>query len=576
MDNTNNAIKTYDYIICGGGTAGCALASRLAEDPKLSILLIEAGPPNDKVPASAIPAAVSQVLGTDADWNIQSEPCKELNNRKLHLGRGKFLGGSSGCNGTLCIRGVKQDYDDWGVEGWSGEDMFQYMKKTETFQNKPWFDADMKSHGTNGPLTTAPHDPAPISSLVLNSFQSKGLPFRPDMFTTGETANGCGHVVRTIYKGVRTTSVDYFGKEKQHPNIEILTGHYVDRILLETGSDGIVRASGVKIQDAGGEVKTIQARIEIIMTAGAYGSPAILLRSGIGPQEELSQLGIESKVNLPGVGKNLMDHLVMLSFYEVSKPDVTNDHLIWHTGAREKTAQEYKASRTGFFSQFPFGVFAFARLDERLKDSEIWQKTNQTNGRDPMGTTENQPHVEFWNTECYSPKYMFKDFPPDGHYAFAMATTFYSPRSLGEVTITSTNPTANPRVQHNYLSDPLDMLIFSEGCRLANEIALEGVGTKDIIVGSWPAAHGHDKYTTREDWQQAIRQRADTCYHPGGSCKMGKGSDESAVVDEQLRVRGIANLRIADASIFPTLPSGHPQMAVFAVAEKAADLIKGK
>ena len=201
----------------------------------------------------------------------------------------------------------------------------------------------------------------------------------------------------------------------------------------------------------------------------------------------------------------------MLSFYEVSQAGLTNDHLIWHTGAKEKTAQEYKVSRTGFFSQFPFGCFAFTRLDDRLQDSPLWQKASRTHPRDAMGTLQNQPHVEFWNTECYSPKYMFKDFPSDGRYAFAMATTFFSPRSKGEVKLASTDPAANPKVQHNYLSDPLDMLVFSEGCKLANEIALEGAGTKDIIVSSWPASHGHDKYTTREEWQGAIRERADTC-----------------------------------------------------------------
>jgi choline dehydrogenase-like flavoprotein len=259
----------------------------------------------------------------------------------------------------------------------------------------------------------------------------------------------------------------------------------------------------------------------------------------------------------------------------VSKPGLTNDHLIWHSGAKERSAKEYKTSRTGFFSQFPFGVFAWTRLDERLKDDKLWQASRQSNDRDALGTTPSQPHVEFWNTECYSPKYMFKDFPPEGKYAFAIATTFFSARSRGEVTLGSVDPAANPKVQHNYLSDPVDMLVFSEACRLANEIAVDGAGTKDIVVGSWPSAQSHSKYTSREEWQDAIKERADTCYHPGGTCKMGNTEHEMAVVDSELRVHGVKNLRIADASIIPLLPSGHPQTAVFAIAEKAADLIKG-
>ncbi|KAH7091382.1 putative GMC oxidoreductase [Paraphoma chrysanthemicola] len=563
---------TYDYIICGAGTAGCVLARRLAEDAQTTVLVIEAGKPKTDVPASAIPAAVSQILGTDADWNIQSEPCKQLNDRQLHLGRGKFVAGSSGCNGTLCIRGTLQDYDDWGMEGWSGSDMFAYMKEAESFRTKDWFQADDSGHGKNGPLVTAPHDPAPISECVLRSFQSKGLPLEPDMFTTGQTAQGCGHAVRSIHKGVRTTSFDYIGSQAEPSNIEIITGRYVDKVLLEDSGFGLT-ATGVKVKDANGEALHFKANKEVIISSGTYGSPSVLLRSGIGPSIELEQVGVQTKVDLPGVGKNLMDHLVLLNFYEVSEK-LTNDHLIWHTGARERTAQEYKTSGTGFLSQFPFGVFAYARLDDRLEGDALWKERRQSASRDALGTIPCQPHVEFWNTECYSPKYMFKDFPPDGKYAFAMATTFFSAKSRGEVTLRSTDPTANPRVEHNYLSDPLDMLVFSEACRFANEIATDGAGTKDVVVGSWPNAQGHDKYTTREEWQGAIRERADTCYHPAGTCKMG--NDDMAVVNAELCVRGVKNLRVVDASIMPSLPSGHPQMAVYAIAEKAADMIKSQ
>ncbi|KAH7401872.1 putative GMC oxidoreductase [Phaeosphaeria sp. MPI-PUGE-AT-0046c] len=546
--------KTYDYVICGGGTAGCVLARRLAEIPNTSILVVEAGKSKVEVPASAIPAGVSQILGTDADWNIKSEPCAELNNRQLHLARGKFIGGSSGCNGTLCIRGVPQDYDDWGVDGWSGAEMFAYMKKAERLRNKDWFEAASGQHGENGPLITAPHDPAPISSRVLESYVSKGLPLRPDMFTTGETSQGCGHAVRSIYQGVRTTSYDYLGTEGIRAGIDIVTGRYVDKIVLKERVGELV-ATEVIMQDVEGQTHYIAARKEVLLTSGAYGSPAILLRSGIGPASEVTDNGIATRIHLPGVGKNLQDHLVVLSFYEVSEPGLTNDHLIWHNGAKERTAQEYKTSHTGFLSQFPFGVFAYARLDERLNDNALWQKSRQSADRDAMGTLPSQPHAEFWNTECYSPKYMFKDFPPDGKYAFAMATIFFSAKSRGDIKLASTDPTANPKVQHNYLADPLDMLVFSEACRLANEIAIDGVGTKDVVVGSWPTTQRHDKYTTREQWQEAIRERADTCYHPGGTCKMGNAGDEMAVVDMELRVCGVKNLRVVDASVMPLLPS---------------------
>lgn len=301
-----------------GGTAGCVIARRLAEDVTKSILLVEAGKRKEEVPASAIPAAVSQILGTDADWNIQSEPCAALNNRRLHLARGKFIGGSSGCNGTICIRGVPQDYDDWGVEGWNGAQMFEDMKRVEDFKNKEWFEAVHAAHGVGGPVLTAPHDPARISSCVLESYQSKGLPLKPDMFTTGDSAQGCGHAIRSIYKGVRSAASNYIGGEAvELPNVEVITGYHVDTVIIkERGNERV--AAGIVALDPSGKNTQFLARKEVIISSGAYGSPAVLLRSGIGPGSELSEVGITTRVDLPGVGKNLMDHLV--SFKDDSIP----------------------------------------------------------------------------------------------------------------------------------------------------------------------------------------------------------------------------------------------------------------
>ncbi|KAF7960655.1 hypothetical protein EAE96_000329 [Botrytis aclada] len=314
--------ETYDYIVCGGGTSGCVIAARLADNSTVSILLVEAGASNDTYPATTIPAAVSQILGTEADWNIKSEPCEELENRRLHLARGKFLSGSSGCNGTLAICGNRQDYDNWGLEGWSGDEMFQYMSKmrtyqsfiAETFRNKSWFKAEKDAHGYNGPLITSPHDPAPISKLVLESYQSMGLPLIPDMFSTGNSAHGCGHAVRTVSQGTCTMSTDYITSSTRNSGILIRTNTYIDRISLETDITGAPRANGVFLQDITGKKSFVKAREEVIISAGTYGSPAILLRSGIGARQEVEKLGIQSQVDLPGVGKNLMDHLETSSF----------------------------------------------------------------------------------------------------------------------------------------------------------------------------------------------------------------------------------------------------------------------
>lgn len=198
-------------------------------------------------------------------------------------------------------------------------------------------------------------------------------------------------------------------------------------------------------------------------------------------------------------------------FYEVSKPGLTDDHLIWHSDSQDKSLAEWQNNHSGFFSKFPFGTFAFARLDDRLADSPLWQTAPRKDGRDPLDLLPCQPHVEFWNTECYFPTLYMTDFPSEGKQAFAIVTELFAQKSRGQVTLKSKDPTQNPVVDHNYLSDPLDLLVFSEGCRLANEIIVEGVGTRDIVKGSWPAHLTWHSHTTREDWEPVIRSNAETC-----------------------------------------------------------------
>ena len=194
----------------------------------------------------------------------------------------------------------------------------------------------------------------------------------------------------------------------------------------------------------------------------------------------------------------------------MSKPKLTTDHLIWHDGAQADSFKQYQKDQTGFFSQFPFGTFAYARLDDRLSDSELWQNAVRIDGRDPMGLTSQQPHVEFWNTECYGPK-PYGDVPGNDKQAFAMVTTLFAGRSRGEVTLKSADPTKTPVVDHKHLSDPLDLLVLSEGCRLANEIVLEGTGTKDVIEGSWPHHLTHHTQKDRSEWETFVKREADTC-----------------------------------------------------------------
>lgn len=266
----------------------------------------------------------------------------------------------------------------------------------------------------------------------------------------------------------------------------------------------------------------------------------------------------------------------MFIFYETTKPNITNDYLLYRPNALGEAYRQWKEEKRGPLSTFPFGAFAYSRLDERLASEPAWNSAPRKPGRDPMGLTKSQPNVEFFSTECYGGPKQYGRFP-DGEksHAFSIIAELFAPKSRGTVTLKSKDPKDNPVVDHNYLNEELDIVVLSEACRYANEIIMKGKGTKDIVEGSWPKDLTHHAYTSREQWVPYIKDNATTCYHPGGTVKMGKASDPMAVLDEELRVRGVRNLRVADTSVMPLLNQGHTQMPAYAIGEKAADLIRG-
>ncbi|EGU73120.1 hypothetical protein FOXB_16372, partial [Fusarium oxysporum f. sp. conglutinans Fo5176] len=255
---------TYDFIVCGGGTSGCVVAARLAEDPATKVVLIEAGQHNENLENVHMVGGWSQIVDKETDWNIISVKGAGVNDRRIKLTRGKFLGGCSGCNGTLCVRGVRQDFDDWDLEGWSGDEFFKYMSKAETFHGKDWFEADKESHGYDGYLHTGLHGLAPISDMVKESMVSKGLPVDHDMFTHGRNSHGCGHATRTVYKGLRTTGADFVTIPKHKGNLELLVETHVDKVILEKDKNGELKATGVRAIKADGSVIELKARKEVI------------------------------------------------------------------------------------------------------------------------------------------------------------------------------------------------------------------------------------------------------------------------------------------------------------------------
>ncbi|KAF2637569.1 alcohol oxidase [Massarina eburnea CBS 473.64] len=578
------ATGEYDFIICGGGTAGPVVAARLAEDTSLNILLIEAGEDNLELENTQMVGGWSLNFDGPHDWNLHSTPHPSTHARIQKLSRGKFLGGSSAVNGTLMVRGMKQDFDDWAdpstfnCPGWDSETMWHYFNKSETFHPDTDFETDWNSHGRSGPIHTTVHPNAPISDKVMESFVDKGLPVVPDMFASGETVEGCGHCTRSVWKGERMTGGEYLrdrfdeSKRWRHNNVTKLFSQTVTRVMLNSN----LQAIGVETLSSDSKKRIFRCRNEVILCLGSYNSPKTLLLSGIGPKEDLYEVGIQPLVDVPGVGKNLEDHLTVFAFYE-SKQGYTTDHLF--QGNKFDTArEEWRISRSGTLSRSHFGAFAFTRLDQRLKKHKLWndalEKSMKATGRDPMGLLPNQPHIEYFTTERYAAPKHYANPPPEGKSAFANIIELFSPRSRGYVKLASKDPKDNPVVQHNWLSDPLDVLVYSEACKLGAEIMLEGKGTRDLILGAWPPQAEHIGFTELEQWEKFVRENATTCFHPAGTCKMGPSSDPGSVVDARLRVKGVTGLRIADCSIMPKLNNGHPQAVAYAIGEKCADMIK--
>ncbi|PIB02803.1 Pyranose dehydrogenase 3 [Cercospora beticola] len=568
--------ETYDYIICGGGTCGPVVAGRLSEQSNLKILILEAGSDNKDLDNVHMPGAWTKNHYGPTDWNIVSPPQPGLENRECRLPRGRFLGGSSGSNGTICVRGVKQDYDDWGFPEWSGDEMFRAMKKAETFHPKKWFPHDEDAHGYDGPLHIEPAlPPIPIADALFESFKDKGLPYIPDMFSSGVASHGCGHAMRTTYQGWRTTAADYITKDKVRPNVTIKCNATVDKVILEPGSDGELVAKAVEYVDDNGNKVKVAAGKEVIVCGGTYCSPAILMRSGLGPKQTLQDLNIPVLKDIPAVGQNLQDHQLIFTYYEVDGPDLTDDARVNHDPeAYENGHKEWLKDKTGWPATFPFGAFGFTRLSERLdKENPEWAALPREEGRDPMGLTKTQPNLEFFNTICYGGPPEYTDKPKEGQYAMAMCCFLCGQQSRGEVKIKTTDPFEPPYVDPRYLSDKRDLIMMSEGVRWANEVVMEGAGTKKVVKGSWPPGTNHHKNKTNEDWQPHVQKYASTSYHPVGTCKIGKREDPTAVVDKHLIVYGTKNLRVVDCSIMPYVHSGHTQMPAFGIAEKAAEYI---
>jgi choline dehydrogenase len=519
----------YDYVLVGAGSAGCVLASRLSEDPQIRVLLLEAGGP-DKKQEIHIPAAFSKLFKTPLDWNYQTEPQPYLQNRTLYWPRGKMLGGSSSMNAMMYIRGNRHDYDEWGESGnpgWAFADVLPYFKKAEHYER-----GDSDYAGGDGLLNVAEQRSMNrLTRVFIDAAVEAGLP-RTDDFN-GRTQEGVGATLVTQKGGTRnSTAVAYLRPALKRPNLTVQTQAQAVKLLVEGK-----RVMGVAYLQSGGQ-EEVRASREVILCGGAVNSPQLLMLSGIGPADHLQALGIDVVADLPGVGQNLQDHLAAGVLYHCTQPITLAS-----------------AEKPGNILNFL--LFKKGPLTSNVAEAAAFFKTKA----DLM-----VPDVELIFAPSFFQQHGFAN--PPGH-GFTIGVVLLHPESKGRLTLRSTDPTDPPAIQPNYFASETDVKVMIAGLRRARQIgqanAFDPYRGKEYLPG--------EAVQSDADLKEFLRANAETLYHPVGTCKMGE--DSLAVVGADLHVRGVEGLRVVDASVIPTIISGHTNAPTIMIAEKAADLIKG-
>ena len=527
----------FDYVIVGGGSAGCVVAARLAEDPGIRVLLLEAGPDGSAVDEVRVPAAFSRLFRSQYDWNYVTVPQERANGRPVYWPRGKVLGGSSAINAMVYIRGNPDDYDLWrssyGCAGWGYKDLVPYFRRAEDNER-----GESPYHGTGGPLSVQDlRHKSEHAKLFIEAAVRRGAAANDDF--NGPQQEGVGFYQVTQRDGVRCSAADaYLAKKPQ--NLTIVTNALATGLVIEGG-----RAAGVTYRCAGRE-ETARAEAEVILAAGAVGTPQLLMLSGIGPADHLREHGIYVIADMPAVGANLIDHPCVPVIW--STPSVKG---LWET-TRNRDFARWRLTHKGPLTSNIAEAGGFARSDPRLVAPDL------------------QWHV-------LPVAFREQGLTDPAARAMTVLVTLVDVASRGRVTLASRDPRHRPQIDPGYLSDVRDLNALTAGVRMARDYGSAAPLAKIIAAELTPGDGVHTDHELRD----FIRSSVVTIYHPAGTCAMGGDVGKSAsgydsVVDPQLRVRGIRGLRIVDASVMPTLPRGNTNAPVIAIAERAADLIAGR
>lgn len=522
----------FDYIIVGAGSAGCVLANRLSTDANVRVLLLEAGG-SDNQQAAQIPAAFAKLFRSEHDWNYTTAVEASAGNRQLYWPRGKLLGGSSSMNAMMYVRGNRYDYDQWQAQGneeWGYDEVLPYFKRSE-HQVRSGRSLDASFHGVGGPLHVAEQrSPNRLTQAFIEAGKAMGLAYNDDC--NGAQQEGIGLVQVNQKNGQRCSSATAFlTPVRKRPNLTVLTHAHVTRVRF-AGQ----RAVGVEYLHQGQTVQAA-AQCEVLLAGGAVNSPQLLLLSGIGAADALRALGIPVVMDLPGVGQNLQDHATTGATYACTQP------ITLASAEKMGHVLHYLLFKKGPLTSNVGEGVAFIHTQSGLP----------------------APDIEL----IFAPVYFMAHGTanPPGH-GFTIAVVLLRPASRGTITLVSADPFAAPKIQPNYLSAPADLPPLLAGLKVVRQLVQTAPFAPYRGAEVWPG----QALQSDQELVDFIRQRVETLYHPVGTCKMG--ADPLAVVDSQLRVHGVEGLRVVDASIMPTIISGHTNAPTIMLAEKAADYIR--
>lgn len=512
----------YDYVVVGAGSGGCVVAGRLSEDPDVRVCLIEAGP-EDSADCTRIPGAGGTLFRTEYDWDYDTGEEPFCGGRRVYLPRGKILGGTSVMNGMVYTRGNPADYDGWRQPGWSYRDLLPYFKRAEDNER-----GESEYHGIGGPLGVSDGwYRSPATMAFVTAAIEAGFAANSDF--SGPEQEGFGFYQITGRAGERCSAATaYLHPAIARPNLTVETRLMVERVFFEGG-----RAAGVWARSTHGERIKIRAAREVILAAGSYNSPQLLMLSGVGPADALRPAGIPVVADLPMVGQNLQDHPQSWLVFTHSSP------VSLAIAGDPRYVRQYELGRTGPLSSNGPEAGGFVRT-----------------GASPV------PDVQFHAVAAAG--LVENGLANAGPHGFSFAPCVLAPRSRGSVALISSDPTAKPLIRHNYLAEQADLDAMVAGLRIGLEIARQNALIAFTETPYQPPASDSDA-----DLRSYARRCTHTCFHPAGTCAMGE------VVDADLRVVGVDGLRVVDASVMPTIVRGNPNAPVIAIAERAADLIRG-